>query len=308
MRVLIVHNNEAQSSNLIASLLTSVDIRSELIPFHGTSLNVIKSKGTPFEIPLIIFIPGNDAYKSQGELARELSINGYSVATSMSGNYPNSNNSLNVELGMLKPGRSDTMEHNHLNVSFMTTLNTVLHNSEATLENTLVTVKDLSNPWNNYIVSDDASPYYIPLATLSYDNFKYCFGYIPKGTQTDTYITGAPVFHLGWVFVGLLDKAALVLKDVFEYCLLNTKPPFILKGQVTDSSNRPLSRKIYIYNQRTGALQGFVESDISGFYSFKVLRDDPLFLVCLPDDSTKNGQVHTNIIPTTVESTTDVNE
>lgn len=301
MKIVILYNNESGSSTL-ETLLKTLGYDVYLANYTSINSANIAQIGSPFEIPLIIFIPGGYGYKLQGTLARDLCEAGYSVATTMTSNYPSVDDSLEVELGMVKPGYSSYMFTTSNNQYIRTIENDILIETDALVAEKVVQVKDTNNPWNNYIEKIYASDCYVPLAYCYGDYNKYCFGYIPKHTDTGKYFTNAPVFHLGWLFQpGLGYDTGKILTDVINYSIQSLVPPYKIQGYVGDSKNKPLSRTLRIYNQETGALQATFKSDDTGFYSYGLVRNNPIYIVCLPEDFSKNGMIHTNVIPFPVE-------
>ena len=219
----------------------------------------------------------------------------------MSTNYPTLSDSMNVELGLTAYGTSDSMYNSSSNKSFITYENTILIEANALQAGNIVQVKNDLNPWNNFIEFNNLSPYYIPLAYT--DSVRVCFGYLPKGTDTGVYVTGAPVFHLGWFFIGMLGESATILKDVINYCISVSTHPYFVEGFVKNSNSNPLSRKIACYSTTNNKLIKEVMTDSDGKYSIHLLTNEKVFLVCLPDlNSNKNAQIQYNIVPEKVES------
>lgn len=305
MKILVIVAENYPTANF-SQLIREAGHTPEVVPY-GTSLDSIVQIGSKFEMPLIIFRHGGSNYKNHGILLRELNKLGYTVATTMTSNYPNINDSANIELGLVKPGYSDSMFNNISCTILKTFENDLLTQSGGTAANTSLQVRNSgSNPWSVYIDSNQVSPFYVPLAVHEgYEN-RYVFGYLPKQTDTGTYVTEAPVFHMGFMFESMEYKSADILKDVINFAILNNLPPYIIKGYVRDNNNQPLQRTLRIYRQSNGALISTVQSDENGFYSYRLITIDPVFIVCFSGIETINGQIYTNIIPSEVIDGTEV--
>ena len=65
-------------------------------------------------------------------------------------------------------------------------------------------------------------------------------------------------------------------------------------------NNQPLQRMLRVYKQSTGSLITTLQSDSSGFYSYRLISSDKVFIICFSGSDTSNGQIYTNIIPSEV--------
>ena len=299
MKILIITSNNYPTANF-EDMIRQAGHTPETVNF-GLSLDSIISRGTPFEMPLIIFRHGTSGYNNHGNVLKELNKLGYAVATTMTANYPTLSDSANVVLGLLREGYSDSMFNSPATLTLKTFQNDILINSQGMEEGTLLQVRQSgANAWSVFIDSNQTSEFYVPLAVHpGYEN-RYCFGYLPKQTNTGTYITQAPVFHLGFMFESMSLKTSDILKDVIDFAILNNLPPYIIKGYVFDSNNQPLQRMLRVYKQSTGSLITTLQSDSSGFYSYRLISSDKVFIVCFSGSDTSNGQIYTNIIPSEV--------
>lgn len=299
MKILIITSDNYPTANF-EDMIRQAGHTPETIHF-GVSQESIVSRGTPFEMPLVIFRHGASGYKNHGNVLKELNKLGYAVATTMTSNYPTLTDSANVQLGLLREGYSDTMFNSPATLTLKTLQNDILINSEGTSSGSLLPIRPSdANYWSVYIDSNQVSEFYIPLAVHPGFENRYCFGYLPKQTNTGTYITGAPVFHMGFMFESMSLKTPSILKDVIDFAILNNLPPYIVKGYVFDFNKQPLQRTIRIYRQSTGSLITTVQSDSFGFYSYRLISNEKVFIVCFSDSNTANGQIYTNIIPSEV--------
>lgn len=299
MKILIITSDSYPTANF-EDMIRQAGHTPEVVNF-GLPLDSITARGTPFEMPLVIFRHGASGYKNHGNVLKELNKLGYAVATTMTSNYPNLTDSANVQLGLLREGYSDSMFNSTSTLTLKTLQNDILINSEGMSAGTLLPVRSSgANPWSVFIDSNQTSEFYVPLAVHPNFENRYCFGYLPKQTNTGTYVTGAPVFHMGFMFENMSLKTPSILKDVIDFAILNNLPPYIVKGYVFDFNKQPLQRTIRIYRQSTGSLITTIQSDSSGFYSYRLISSEKVFIVCFSNSDTANGQIYTNIIPSEV--------
>ena len=88
-----------------------------------------------------------------------------------------------------------------------------------------------------------------------------------------------------------------ILDDIYNYCDNNISPRFIVEGFISTSKRIPLIRKVTVHKQTNGQLLNSTMSDENGYYKLGLSNDDPVFIVCHPEDSNKKGLIHTYVIP-----------
>lgn len=126
--------------------------------------------------------------------------------------------------------------------------------------------------------------------------------YLPSDTITLTkYKLKAPIFFMDFLYnLNLTAKAPVknIIKDVLEYSIKSTKPPYLVKGSVTDEEGSALKREISVYSVNSKNLLNKGESsETTGDYSIGIYKDEFVFVVMNPIGLDR-PDIHYNIKPT----------
>lgn len=261
--------------------------------------NYVLSLGGPSVVTLIHFYL-SESNSSVITTIKELNALGYCMMFSLNSTAPSTGLSFMYNLGI-----TSTVERWDANFpdSFYTLDNTFFNISGHTLGKVSVTHRvatssrqfGYSLPLNNLLVP------ITKIAQVSSSDTGVYFGIIEKGTiLKDAFVLKTPIIIAGFLYAAeshIPEVINPILDDIYQYADLNANPPYHVKGFVSSTTRDPLERKITVHNQNTGSVLNTSTSDSLGNYKVNLPTNDPVFIVCHPLDSTKKGQIHTNVIP-----------
>ena len=261
--------------------------------------NYVLALGGPAVVTLIHFYL-SEATPAVLTAIKELNTLGYCMMFSLNSTTPSSNVSFMYQLGI-----SSATERWDANFpdSFYTLNNTFFNISGHTLGKVSVTHRNVTSgrqfgysiPLNSLLVP------ITKIAQVSSSDTGVYFGIVEKGTVLkDAFVLKTPIILSGFLYAAeshIPDVINPILDDIYHYVDLNANPPYYVKGFVSSTTREPLERKITVHNQNTGSVLNTSTSDSLGNYKVNLPTNDPVFIVCHPLDSTKRGQIHTNVIP-----------
>lgn len=111
----------------------------------------------------------------------------------------------------------------------------------------------------------------------------------------------SPIFFLSFLtsFPNQLvnDQIRNFFRDILQYAILTTEPPYYIQGTVKDLEGNPLERDISIYSQTNYTLKNTGKSSaLTGEYSVGAYTNEPVFVVYHPS-STEKPDIHYNLVP-----------
>lgn len=266
------------------------------IASNSFSVQSIVSLGTPSEVPLIQFYLASGT-PSHYQIIKDLNALGYIIAFTLTPNTSSTATSYCYNLGL-----SNSVETWHMShpISFYTLENTVLNNTLATHYGTSVTYKPSGNNFGTSIPANIAHPSFVKIAQVSASDNSIYFGYIPAGTTLlNGFILKVPIIFNGFIYTSNTMEPIInsIIQDIYDFCDLNIKPPYVIKGKVQNTSGLPLIRDVFLYRQNNGTLIGTKKSLEDGTFSIGVLNEEPVFAVCKTNDLNKRNQIIGPLIP-----------
>ena len=260
------------------------------------SVNTVTSLGSPSQIPLIQFYLAAGS-STHYQIIRELNSLGYIISIALNSSSSNASSSYCYNLGLTTSVEYWNMSHLS---SFYTYQNNLLFNTLATEAGKFIEFKPDGNNFGISLQNNSVHPDFVKVARVSAGVSDISFGYLPKGTLSiNGFTLKAPILFTGFLYTSssvlpIFDK---IVQDIYDFCDLNIIPPFKIEGTVKDSNGSPLMRSIRIYKQSTGMLLGSSESKEDGTYSIGVLQEEPVYVVCTSNDSTKRNQIIGPLMP-----------
>ena len=228
---------------------------------------------------------------------------GLQVAQGVTSSNYTEDGSITYNLGITSSTEIEVLSDN-TSVKILTD-NQILRQSKGTVENSLIGYRK-AGAYFDYI-KDVIDPNFISLATHPDDASKVGFGYLPNGSTNSKLNspTKANFWYMGFAYANsdsnaYTDNFVNIIKDICAFANGPTK--YRVSGSTLNSKQEPVSRKIRIYNKKSGALLAETISASDGTYSLDLTANDPVYVVCLHDSAdTNNSQIQDDIIPILVE-------
>lgn len=121
--------------------------------------------------------------------------------------------------------------------------------------------------------------------------------YFKKGVNTlSNTVLQMDVIFLGFLSsrVKLTTTATTIIKNALEFL---TVKKYKIGGSVTTLTKEPLQRNIFVLDQSTMELLTSSKSDENGLYTIHLRDDNPVTVICTPEDANKNALISYNITP-----------
>lgn len=269
------------------------------ISLDSFNVSYVLNLGSP-QVVTLIHLYLSESSTRVLQVIRDLNSLGYCFLISLNDNTPNSSLSFLYGLGITN---SVETWNASFPVSFYTLANNFFNISKYTEAGITVTHKlEVSGRNFGYSIPDNILAVPITkIAAVSSTDSRTFLGILEKGSVLkDSFITKAPIILSGFLYAAeshIVEIINPILDDIYYYADSNSNPPYYVKGIVTSTLKEPLIRKITVHDQGTGSFLNETFSDENGNYVVKLSKNNPVFIVCHPIDSTKKGQIHTNVIP-----------
>lgn len=261
------------------------------------TVDFVKSLGDPSVVSLIHFYLSTcDSRVIQVIL--ELNRLGYVMMFSLNNVQPTSNSqSFIYSLGLTTQIETWNITHP---TSFYTAPNDFFKIAGYTSGGITVTYKPSGNNFGCSILRSTLKQ---PMTEIAYTNSNadsIYFGIFEVGTMlSDGTVSRAPIIFGGFLYASENHTENIydILDDIYIYSDSMAKFKYIVEGYVSTNNHSPLIRKVTAHRQSTGQLVGSTMSDENGSYLLGFSVNEPVFIVCHPEDSSKRGLIHTYVIP-----------
>lgn len=264
--------------------------------FHDVSLDsfsvaTILSIGTPEEIPLILltYAPYTSSHAA---ICKELNTLGYIVGQITTNGNAKAETCVLYNMGLL----------------------TGFYNSRAAYRSMYANSSGffkLTNPVSDgYIPFTFSHQYQTTLnpslmhkdgIVISYNDVnrtKVSACYFPTGTYVnDAFTLSVPVLFLGFLYPTNVIAESTLIIDIVNFCKNNIFKPYKIEGYVKDMGKNPLQRIVRAHYHSDGSFAGETTSIEDGSYILELLNSDPVYVVCLAENSSKSSMVHSYVVP-----------
>lgn len=295
---LLISGSGTMSGKQTTKYMPRVDRDLVEITTSNLTVDYVKSLGDPSKVPLIHFYLSQDCDSRVLQVILDLNRLGYIMMFSLNSVEPSSNSkSFLYSLGLTF--QKETWNMNHP-ISFYTASNTLFQLSGYTSAGLTISYKPSANNFGASILKSNLKVPIIDIAYTDNSSTSVYFGIFESGTAlSDGTISRAPIIFGGFLYTSDVhfENMYSILDDIYNYCDNNSNPRFIIEGFISTSKRIPLIRKVTVHRQTNGQLLNRTMSDENGYYKLGLPNDDPVFIVCHPEDSRKRGLIHTYVIP-----------
>lgn len=295
---LLISGSGTMSGRQTTKYMPRVDRDLVEITTSNLTVDYVKSLGDPSKVPLIHFYLSQDCDSRVLQVILELNRLGYIMMFSLNSVEPSSNSkSFLYSLGLTF--QKETWNINHP-ISFYTASNTLFQSSGYTSAGLTISYKPSGNNFGCSILKSNLKVPIVDIAYTDNSSTSVYFGIFESGTSLiDGTISRAPIIFGGFLYTSDVhfENINSILDDIYNYCDNNISPRFIVEGFISTSKRIPLIRKVTVHKQTNGQLLNSTMSDENGYYKLGLSNDDPVFIVCHPEDSNKKGLIHTYVIP-----------
>lgn len=302
MKLVFVYDGGSGSAATVLQTIKDLNVFDSVIGLSSgksTTLKNITDEGA--EKDTLVFLHALDTSENLKQVVLDLLSQSYAVCYNLTGTSQSQN--LFYQLGVVK----SVYEPNVESSGFETVGNSFLINSSATQAGRKVATRSESGSaiicelQLEGIASDYVQIGFTTTSSMS------SFGFLPHGSTIGTSKIEGVLINVGAIFFNSTKPAgsdlANVLKDLAQFCVhKGLSKTYKIAGTVSNSKQEFLSRKIRAYNKKSGTLLAETMSSEVGSYSLELRTADPVYVVCIHDDSdTNNSQIQDDILPILIE-------
>lgn len=288
----LIFKEAAVSLATLQTIITNVGYTYQ--EFLGSSFTVstVTTIGTPKDIPLII-LPVLNCTSDRLITIKTLNTLGYVICVGNTYNVATTDNSFCKVLGL----NTEPNYKKDFPQSLSVPSNSFFEKSGY--------LSGTSFPYVNYSYDTLLKPSMsVAYTELAYDISNTAFlpmTLFKRGVITSKGFTlSAPVFFCSLLYTLHTSHQAVLQNmflDIMWYSEINSGSLYKVTGKVMNSDNQPLIRKLNVHTESNGLLAGSGTSEADGTYKISVVKNEPVYVVCLPDEVNKKAQVLNNITP-----------
>lgn len=304
MKLVFVYDGSSGSAATMISTIESLKIFDVVRAFNTGNMTTLENiTNNSNEADTLVLFHALDANDNLKSIVIELLKLGYAVCSNIT-TYTQSNLNILYSLSLLT---SVPNEQNSSEAGFTTVENTVLNNTLATTSGKSIQIRiQDGTALFTEISLNSVSSDYVHVGFTTQKSMS-SFGFWPKGSIVNGSAINGVLINAGILLFNSTKPQGSdlnnFLKDLAEFCIhkgLSKKYKII--GTVSNSKQEFLSRKIRAYNKASGTLLAETISSEAGSYSLELRTADPVYVVCIHDDSdTNNSQIKDDILPILID-------
>ena len=252
----------------------------------------IISIGTPEEVPLVLLTYGSYAVV-HANVCKELNRLGYVVAHVTTNGSANTSTCVLYNMGLINSVYNTRGSYSTLYLED----NNFFKKSNITVVDNVLGLT-FSNSYQTTLKPESMIAGGKIIAYSDFGRTKVAACYFPSGTYVNENFTlNTPVLFLGFLYPTNIIQENGMLVDIVDFCRGSVFKPYKIEGYVKDMGKNPLQRMVRAHYHSDGSFAGETTSIEDGSYMLELLNSDPVYIVCLAENSSKSSMVHSYVVP-----------